>query len=35
MTKLVEVRNITKVFPGVTALDNISFDLHPGEVMFW
>jgi len=32
MTKLVEVRNITKVFPGVTALDNISFDLHPGEV---
>lgn len=32
MTKLVEVHNITKVFPGVTALDNISFDLNPGEV---
>lgn len=32
MEKLVDVRNITKVFPGVTALDDISFDLYPGEV---
>ena len=32
MEKLVEVCNITKTFPGVIALDDISFDLHPGEV---
>lgn len=32
MSKLVEVKNITKIFPGVTALDNISFDLNEGEV---
>ncbi len=32
MTKLIEVQNITKEFPGVTALDNISFDLNEGEV---
>lgn len=32
MTKLIEVQNITKEFPGVTALDDISFDLNEGEV---
>lgn len=30
--KLLEMKNITKVFPGVRALDNVSFDLNPGEV---
>lgn len=28
-----EARNITKVFPGVKALDNISFDISEGEVV--
>lgn len=28
-----EVRRISKVFPGVIANDNISFELHPGEVL--
>lgn len=32
MSHLVEMRNITKKFPGVTALDNISFTIDPGEV---
>jgi D-allose transport system ATP-binding protein len=32
MTSLVEMKNITKKFPGVTALNNISFDVRPGEV---
>ena len=27
-----ELRNITKTFPGVKALDNVSFDLRKGEV---
>ncbi|MGR3198052.1 MAG: ATP-binding cassette domain-containing protein, partial [Paracoccus sp. (in: a-proteobacteria)] len=27
-----EVRSITKTFPGVTALDQVSFDIRPGEV---
>lgn len=31
-TKLLEMKNITKVFPGVRALDSISFDLEAGEV---
>ena len=30
--KLVEMKNITKKFSGVTALDNISFDVRKGEV---
>lgn len=29
----VEMHNITKVFPGVRALDDVSFTLRPGEVM--
>ncbi|MDU8913759.1 sugar ABC transporter ATP-binding protein [Aestuariicoccus sp. MJ-SS9] len=29
---ILEVRDITKTFPGVTALDRVSFDIRPGEV---
>lgn len=29
---LVELKNITKIFPGVKALDDVSFNLKPGEV---
>src|SRR5207253_3862786 len=29
---LLEMRNISKRFPGVLALDRVSFDLYPGEV---
>lgn len=29
---VLEMRGITKTFPGVTALDRVSFDLKPGEV---
>ena len=32
MKYLVEMKNITKRFPGVTALENICFQLLPGEV---
>ncbi|MCI4666291.1 MAG: sugar ABC transporter ATP-binding protein [Neomegalonema sp.] len=32
MTKLVELNGIEKRFPGVHALKNVRFDLHPGEV---
>jgi len=32
MNSLVEMRNITKRFPGVTALSGVSFDVQPGEV---
>ncbi|MDO4633696.1 MAG: ATP-binding cassette domain-containing protein [Eubacteriales bacterium] len=31
MGSLVEMRNITKKFPGVTALSGINFDVQPGE----
>lgn len=30
---IVWMKNISKSFPGVKALDNVSFDLHAGEVM--
>jgi ribose transport system ATP-binding protein len=29
---ILDVINVTKSFPGVKALDNVSFDLHKGEV---
>ncbi|MFI3312552.1 MAG: sugar ABC transporter ATP-binding protein, partial [Eubacteriales bacterium] len=29
---ILEMKNITKIFPGVKALDNVSFSLKPGEV---
>lgn len=32
MTPALEVRNITKRFPGVLANDKISFTLEPGEI---
>ena len=32
MKKALEVRGLTKTFPGVTALDRVSFDLAAGEV---
>lgn len=33
MNALLEMTNITKTFPGVKALDNVSFSVKPGEVM--
>jgi D-allose transport system ATP-binding protein len=32
VTPLLEMRNIRKEFPGVTALNNVNFDVLPGEV---
>lgn len=32
MGNLLEVRNVTKTYPGVLALNNVSFDVRPGEV---
>lgn len=29
---MISVRNLTKTFPGVTALDDVSFDIHAGEI---
>ena len=31
--KLLEVRSLTKVFPGVVAVDNVDFDIAPGEIV--
>ena len=31
-TPLLEMQDICKRFPGVQALDHVSFDLYPGEV---
>ncbi len=33
MTPIIEVRNITKRFPGVLANDNVSFSLNKGEIL--
>ncbi|MEA3222531.1 MAG: ABC transporter ATP-binding protein [Thermodesulfobacteriota bacterium] len=33
MTELLKVRNITKSFGGLTALNNVSFDVHKGETV--
>ncbi|NIO04034.1 MAG: ATP-binding cassette domain-containing protein [Proteobacteria bacterium] len=30
---ILEIRNITKNFGGLTALNDVSFDLHPGEIL--
>jgi general nucleoside transport system ATP-binding protein len=32
VTNLLEVRGVTKTFPGVIANDNVSFDVAPGEI---
>ena len=31
--KILEVRNVTKTYPGVVALDNVSFDVEEGEIL--
>lgn len=33
MSKILEVRNITKLYPGVVALDDVSFDVERGEIL--
>ncbi|HUI69217.1 MAG TPA: ATP-binding cassette domain-containing protein, partial [Spirochaetia bacterium] len=32
MTEVLQLQNVSKSFPGVKALQNISFDLREGEV---
>ena len=32
MTALLEMRGISKVFPGVRALNNVSLTVEPGEI---
>jgi ABC-type sugar transport system ATPase subunit len=32
MTAIIEIRKVTKCFPGVVALENVSFDVQPGEL---
>ena len=32
-TKLLEVRALTKIFPGVVAVDNVDLDIAPGEIV--
>lgn len=33
MAKILEVKNVTKTYPGVVALDNVSFDVAAGEIL--
>ena len=33
MAKVLEIKNITKTYPGVIALDNVSFDVEKGEIL--
>ena len=33
MDKVLEVKNVTKTYPGVVALDNVSFDVERGEIL--
>ena len=33
MQPVLEVRNVSKSFPGVKALDNVSFHINKGEVV--
>lgn len=33
MAKILEVKNVTKIYPGVVALDDVSFDVEAGEVL--
>ena len=33
MTKLLELKNVSKTFPGVKALSNVHLDLNAGEVL--
>jgi simple sugar transport system ATP-binding protein len=33
MTPLLTISGVSKAFPGVKALDNVSFDVRPGEIM--
>ncbi|MGN1021854.1 MAG: sugar ABC transporter ATP-binding protein [Aristaeellaceae bacterium] len=33
MAKLLEVRHVTKLYPGVVALDDVSFDVEKGEIL--
>lgn len=33
MDKILEVKNVTKTYPGVVALDNVSFDVEKGEIL--
>ena len=31
--KILEMRSITKTFPGVKALDNVTFEAYSGEIL--
>lgn len=33
MSKILEVKNVTKIYPGVVALDDVSFDVEKGEIL--
>jgi len=33
MTKILEVKHVTKTYPGVVALDDVSFDVEKGEIL--